>query len=372
MGRMRIRNTLRAAALAAIVLAAWLVLPGFSAGGERTTSGAGERGDPAVGAGVFLRAGCASCHTLAALDATGHIGPDLDELQPSYEEILNAVTYGAGPMPSYQKRFSASRLEDLAAFVVAATTGQPVDLLPDLDIVEPAGHVVAPVVSDGRTRSILGFWSATENVGPGPLELHASRPSVDVPEMEVEQRIASTHGTTRSKANVGVVFYGTEETHEHWHMQPYMVYELRRAGTNKLVRVADKYGFCLGDRYRAPTEEGRKLELPNAAAEPVFTGNCGRLEPEQLDVTEGISVGFGDSYGPFILGQSIDLTGLRAGRYYLVYRVNPDRLLEESSYANNVSSSLLSITWPRGRKQLASVRVLSSCTAGARCPAPKR
>lgn len=367
---MRILRRLGLPALLAAVLAVGIVPAALSGAGKTVTAPQGE-GDAAVGAGVFLSAGCASCHTLAVLGAQGTVGPDLDKLQPSYEEVVNAVTYGTGPMPSFEKRLKAAKIEDLAAFVVAATTGQPVELLPDLDVVKPSGHVVERVTG-GRTRILLGFWSASENVGAGPLELYAQRPSGDTPEMSVEQHIARTDGTTRINEDVGVVFYGSEETHEHWHMQPYLAYELRRAGNYKLVRVADKFGFCLGDRYRAPAEDERRLELPNAPADPVFTGNCGRHEPNLLSVVEGMSVGFGDSYSPFTLGQSIDITGLKAGRYYLVHRVNPDRLLEETDYANNASSSLLSITWPKGRSGLPRVRVLAACSASARCPAPKR
>lgn len=368
---MRIPGKLVLPVLATAILAAALVPAALSGPGSTARAPQGE-GNPAVGAGVFLNAGCASCHTLSVLGATGTIGPNLDQLQPSYEEVVNAVTYGAGPMPSYQKRLKPQKIEDLAAFVVAATSGQPVELLPDLDIVKPSGHVVQRVRTGGGVRTLLGFWSATENVGAGPLDLHAERPSVDAQEMSVEQHIHSSDGTTRVRENVGVIFYGTAETHEHWHMQPYMTYELRRADTYKLVRVAEKFGFCLGDRYRAPSEDGRQLDLPNAPAEPVFTGNCGRHAPELLGFVLGISVGYGDSYSPFTLGQSIDLTGLKAGRYYLVHRVNPDRRLEETNYANNVSSSLLSITWPNGRSKPARVKVLSACTASARCPAPKR
>ena len=55
-------------------------------------------------------------------------------------------------------------------------------------------------------------------------------------------------------------------------------------------------------------------------------------------VREGISPGFGDDYVPIREGQSIDVTGVPPGRYVLVHRVNPDRALRESSYANDAAS----------------------------------
>jgi hypothetical protein len=51
----------------------------------------------------------------------------------------------------------------------------------------------------------------------------------------------------------------------------------------------------------------------------------------------------GDVYKPNLEGQSLRLTGLRDGRYLLVHRVNVDRRLVESNYANNVVSMLLAL-----------------------------
>ena len=70
----------------------------------------------------------------------------------------------------------------------------------------------------------------------------------------------------------------------------------------------------------------------------------------------GISVGYGDVYEPNLEGQSLRLTGLDAGRYRLVHRVNVGRRLRESSYANNAASLLLQLRWRGGRP---SVRVLN-------------
>lgn len=47
---------------------------------------------------------CASCHTLAAADAVGKVGPNLDQLRPSRELILDALIKGRqrgnGTMPA--------------------------------------------------------------------------------------------------------------------------------------------------------------------------------------------------------------------------------------------------------------------------------
>ena len=124
--------------------------------------------------------------------------------------------------------------------------------------------------------------------------------------------------------------YVRSPDHEHWHLLGFERYELRRAAGRARLVTDRKTGFCLGDRYRA---RGRALRAQ--PPEPVYTGRCGLERTALLGLTEGISVGYGDVYDPNLEGQSLRLTGLDAGRYRLVHRVNVGRRLHESSYANN-------------------------------------
>ena len=153
--------------------------------------------------------------------------------------------------------------------------------------------------------------------------------------------------------------YVVHPDHKHWHLLGFERYELRRAGGRAGLVTDRKTGFCLGDRYRA-----RGRELPARPPEPVYTGRCGLERTALLRLTVGISVGYGDVYDPNLEGQSLRLTGLAEGRYRLVHRVNVDRRLRESSYANNASSLLLRLSWRAGRP---SVRVLNSCPDTAHC-----
>ena len=82
---------------------------------------------------------------------------------------------------------------------------------------------------------------------------------------------------------------------------------------------------------------------------------------------EGISVGYGDDYSAFLEGQDLPISGLPAGRYVLVHRVNADGLLEELSRANNAASLLLELSWREGRPY---IRVLETCPDTANCQAP--
>ena len=48
---------------------------------------------------------------------------------------------------------------------------------------------------------------------------------------------------------------------------------------------------------------------------------------------------------PRLEGQSIDITGLPAGRYVLRHRVNVDRALRESDYGDNSAEVPFELTW---------------------------
>ena len=92
-------------------------------GGEETTGGeTGRVGDAAAGKEVFESAGCGSCHTLADAGATGAVGPNLDEAKPSAELVVDRVTNGMGAMPSFSDQLTAAQINDVAAYVVNATS----------------------------------------------------------------------------------------------------------------------------------------------------------------------------------------------------------------------------------------------------------
>jgi len=91
-------------------------------------------GDPAAGKAVFTSQGCNSCHTYKPADATGKVGPDLDNLaadaekadEGSVEEytatsIKNPGAYVVpgfpeGVMPAYDQ-LSDKELANLVAFL---------------------------------------------------------------------------------------------------------------------------------------------------------------------------------------------------------------------------------------------------------------
>jgi mono/diheme cytochrome c family protein len=64
---------------------------------------------------------CATCHTLAASNAVGRVGPDLDVMRPTEELTLNAIeegrARGQGQMPA--DLVTGQEAQDVASYVAA-------------------------------------------------------------------------------------------------------------------------------------------------------------------------------------------------------------------------------------------------------------
>jgi mono/diheme cytochrome c family protein len=89
---------------------------------EETGDG-GDEGDAENGETVFASAGCGGCHVLADAGSSGTIGPNLDELQPSEEQVAAKVRVGGGGMPAFEGQLSDQEIQDVAAYVSSAAGG---------------------------------------------------------------------------------------------------------------------------------------------------------------------------------------------------------------------------------------------------------
>jgi Lysyl oxidase len=244
---------------------------------------------------------------------------------------------------------SSSPEPSRSSAAVATGSGSGSLLLPDLRQRRPYGIQV----SAAGSRFRLGFESAVENVGRGPLLIVGRRRSRRDSTMVADQIVRGASGSLRQGA-VGRLRYVESKDHSHWHYLRFERYELRRATDRRRLRRDRKTGFCLGDRYDAfPSRR-----LAGEPTRPIWVGRCGLGEPGLLHVREGISVGYGDNYQANLEGQFLDITGLPPGRYLLVHRVNLDRELRESRYSNNAASVRVALTWPQGRSRMPAVRVL--------------
>ena len=117
-------------ALAAAVMAVLAVTSGGDGGGQ--SAAPATAGQTADGKAVWLAQGCGSCHTLAAVNAHGDIGPDLAATlkgaPASYvrESIVNpnahaAAGYSTGAMPEdYASRMTPAELDRLVGFLRAS------------------------------------------------------------------------------------------------------------------------------------------------------------------------------------------------------------------------------------------------------------
>jgi mono/diheme cytochrome c family protein len=100
-----------------------------------TGCGSSSQATPtSTGAHVFTSAGCAGCHTLREARAHGQVGPDLDQLKPSYATVLRQVRRGGNGMPSFRGKLDTSEVEAVARFVATTTASSrvtPVAFRPD-------------------------------------------------------------------------------------------------------------------------------------------------------------------------------------------------------------------------------------------------
>ena len=88
---------------------------------EPTTTG-GRAGDPANGEKVFASAGCGGCHTFSKAGSSGSVGPNLDDVSPSFDTVVRQVTNGGGPMPAFKDQLTEQEIRDVAAFVSGSSS----------------------------------------------------------------------------------------------------------------------------------------------------------------------------------------------------------------------------------------------------------
>ncbi len=224
----------------------------------------------------------------------------------------------------------------------------PRELLPDFDQRAPFRLTIA--------GTKLGFASATDNIGDGPVWVRGKRGSTTGP-MRAEQLVRLSDGTVRAYRDAGRLRYTPSPSHTHWHLLGFQRYELRTQDGELVVRDR-KSGFCLADHYGLAR---RRVAIFTGGR---FFGNCAASNPDALSVEQGTSVGYTDLYPAHFHGQNLELRGVPAGIYTLVHRANPGQHLEEVDYTNNTASLRIRLTWAAGAPV---VETLRSCESSERC-----
>lgn len=231
--------------------------------------------------------------------------------------------------------------------VVECGAANPADLLPNL-LPEPATQV--SLVTDGATKE-LQFTTAIENRGPGPVEIVPGAPAIGdcngdgdpTDDRLAYQRIYQdadhdgqfTRGVDVETRAVQVGCISYHEAHHHFHFQRFAQYALLRRDDGVTVALTDKVGFCLADVLHIvdPPPPGVSL----APYYPTSTVPPGQPTLCTDTAAQGISPGWRDIYPADVPGQTLDVTGLVAGRYCLVERIDPPGQLTESVTSDDVA-----------------------------------
>jgi len=237
----------------------------------------------------------------------------------------------------------------------------PALLLPDLDQRAPQAVQVVWGGPPGHLQARLAFATNVDNLGWGPLVVIGRRSSLRVKRMRAEQYVWRRDGGSVRVAQVGRLHYNVNPSHQHWHLQPFEVYELRTLDGQRLLRD-HKNGFCLSSDLLSD-----QMSLGPIGTRRIGTTDCERDHPRAKRVLEGIEVGYGDIYSPLKEGQYIDISGVPYGDYDLVNSVNVDHKIRELSYANNDASLRIRLLPPAAPGDPPGVQVLATCETGSQC-----
>lgn len=207
------------------------------------------------------------------------------------------------------------------ALAVLVATNKPAeaatDRLPDLGMAK----LTSIQIQKTDDRRLLRFDAVIVNIGAGSFELHGSRPDTSTDMTEVIQRIYNDAGGYRNRATTAQMYW-SGDGHNHWHVRDLEEYELIRLDNGKKVGTGAKQGFCFHDNYEF------------GSSQPAYYTSCGH-DPNALKVMMGLSRGWGDIYSWKTVGQYIDITDLKSGRYRLRATADAGGWFEEADETNN-------------------------------------
>jgi hypothetical protein len=206
---------------------------------------------------------------------------------------------------------------------------------PDLKTLQPYDLRFETRVVDetGTPHNLLRFSNTVWNAGEGPLEIHAKTvKSKSSKKTRVNQYVYDDAGGFTSKQVGDMVFHAS---HNHFHFENFASYELwKRADYDNWVASNRAQGQAIKRGTKTTTcvmDTDLVQPLPNSPNSPVYNF-C------DLDV-QGMSVGWGDTYGWWIPDQWIDLgtSPLPDGEYVLRSVADPSNKLYESANRSDTS-----------------------------------
>lgn len=183
-------------------------------------------------------------------------------------------------------------------------------------------HVVDLAMEPGRVH--LRLSNGTANIGEGKLHLYGVLPANGDGTQDVMQRVFGDNGTFEDRLAGKFLFH---DGHNHIHFVDWGAYRIRQIlpgdGVGAIVAEGNKTSFCIIDLGVHDSS------LPNYNPSGEFH-SCS-------STVQGLSVGWIDIYSKYLPGQSIDITGVPAGQYWLESEVDPLDHVLESDETNNAT-----------------------------------
>jgi lysyl oxidase len=206
-------------------------------------------------------------------------------------------------------------------------------LYPDLKTLKPKDLRFSTATINGTTHRVMRFSNTAWNAGEGRLELRAKTVTTSSgKKTRVNQYVYDGAGGFTSKYVGDMVFHAS---HNHFHFEDFARYELwtradydKWVASNRAQGQAIKRGakttFCIMDTDLVQ-------RLPNSPSNPVYS-SCSTS-------VQGVSVGWGDTYGADLPDQWIDLgtSSLPDGQYALRSVADPSNKLYESANRSDTS-----------------------------------
>jgi hypothetical protein len=214
----------------------------------------------------------------------------------------------------------------LAAVAQAGDAGTPHN--PDLQTLKPSDIHLQRDRATGQ--KLLRFSNTIANLGQGPLELrpvnNAANGTTDAYQ-RVYTHDAGGDWSPYSETQVGT--FAFHPAHNHWHFGSFATYELRNVAPDggigsTVYAISDKVSFCVIDI----TSVDPSLEHASGST---YLG-CSQ------NGVQGLSVGWADVYTWSLAGQSLDVTNIANGTYWLVSTADPENLVAETNDGNNAGA----------------------------------
>jgi hypothetical protein len=205
----------------------------------------------------------------------------------------------------------------------------PASSLPDLSPLPSWGIRIEHVKGKKTSSDDVTFGATVWSGGSSRLDVEGFR-SHGSPVMKAYQYYWK-NGRIIGRSRAGTMGFTNKPGHDHWHFEQFAQYRLLSKNKKTVVR-SQKAGFCI-----APTDPVNLL-LPHALWQPSFLGFGGACGSQSaLWVQEEMPIGWGDTYEQFLPGQAFDITHLKNGTYYIEVIANPEKVLHETNYRNDVS-----------------------------------